>query len=249
MLAWAPCALVFPLGFGRSLKCLLASAAVNQAVMRSASSVIDVSSGSYGIELARAAARCRLNAEVFVPLAMSGASTRGLSELGAQVTAVSGGISEAREAAARRAGTRTGSFFADQHANLALHRTAYSSIVGDLIRLVPNMQAVAVACGTGGLLRAVGDGLRTWRPGIHLVRVKADDPPWAACETSFSSPTRTESIRVDGCEAELLKQHFRRSMRVNLGRVTSVTTLGALRLAQEADISCIIVLATDGDES
>ena len=133
--------------------------------------VVTASTGNHGAAVARAASRAEITAEVFVSPQADAEKVAAIRELGAEITTIPGDPVVA-EMAARRAAETSGRSYLSPYNDVTV--VAGQGTIGiELLRQAPNLAAVVVSVGGGGLISGSAAVLKTYRPGIRVIGASA----------------------------------------------------------------------------
>ena len=135
--------------------------------LQAAAGVITASNGNHGLGVAAAAQARGIAAEVFVSSQVSPAKVRRIERHGARIRPV-GDDPLAAELAARRASEESGKTFISPY-NDADVIAGQGTIGVELHRQIPNLDAVFVAVGGGGLIGGIGSYLKAVSPETEIV--------------------------------------------------------------------------------
>jgi threonine dehydratase len=139
------------------------------------SGVVAASNGNHGLGVAAAAQARGVNAEVFVSSQVDADKLRRMELFGARVR-VAGDDPLAAELAARREADASGRVFISPYNDLDV--VAGQGTIGvELLAQVPQVDAVFVAVGGGGLIGGIGTYLKTAAPGVEIVGCWAANSP------------------------------------------------------------------------
>jgi threonine dehydratase len=148
-----------------------------------AKGVIAASNGNHGLGVAAAASRAGIAAEVYVSIHVSPSKARRIEDLGARIQRVGNDPLEA-ELAARTASDSQGKVFISPY-NDAQVMAGQGTIAVELLRQLPQFDAVFVAVGGGGLIGGIGAWMKCASPQTEVVGC------WPA-----NSPVLYESIKA-----------------------------------------------------
>lgn len=133
--------------------------------------VVAASAGNHAQGVALAARLSGRESVVFMPAGVSLPKLDATRAYGAEVRVVGGGIEEAL-AAARAYADQAGQVFVPPFDDARV--IAGQATVGlELAREAPELEAVVVPTGGGGLVAGVGAALAEWAPGVRVVAVQA----------------------------------------------------------------------------
>jgi threonine dehydratase len=134
---------------------------------QAAAGVITASNGNHGLGVAAAAQARGIRAEVFVSSHVSPSKAARISAFGAQIH-VAGDDPLTAELAARRAGESSGKIFISPYNDFDV-MAGQGTIASELYRQVPELDAVLVAVGGGGLIGGIGSYLKAVSPQTEIV--------------------------------------------------------------------------------
>lgn len=204
--------------------------------------VIAASGGNHGVAVAYAARELGCRAEIFVPTIASAVKVERLRRYGAHVTVVGADYAEALAASSARAAA-TGA--------LAVHAYDQPEVVAgqgtigrELARQAPDLDAVLVAVGGGGLI----GGLAAWFRGrARVVGVEPERAPTLAAALEAGAPV---DVEVGGVAADSLGARRVGTLALALARryVERVVLVpdAAILAAQRALWEALRVLAEPG---
>jgi threonine dehydratase len=132
-----------------------------------AAGVITSSTGNHGLGVAAAAQRLGIDAEVFLSPQVSSRKREAIRERGARIRIVGGDPLEAEvlaRAAARQSGRAYISPYNDPHVV-----AGQGTIAVELMRQMPDLDAIFIATGGGGLLGGIGAYLRHAAPAAEII--------------------------------------------------------------------------------
>lgn len=132
-----------------------------------AAGVIAASNGNHGLGVAAAARRAGIAAEIYVSSLVSPAKVRRIEEFGARIQRSGNDPLEA-ELAARAAAERQGKVFISPY-NDAQVMAGQGTIAVELLRQVPELDAIFVAVGGGGLIGGIGAYIKSASPRTEIV--------------------------------------------------------------------------------
>ena len=137
--------------------------------------VITASTGNHGLAVAQAGALADVRVSVYVARSAAAAKREAITALGAKLVVVEGPTIEA-ELAARRDAAAQGKVFISPYNDAAI--VAGQGTAGvELAEQAPDLDAVFVAVGGGGLIGGVGTALRRLIPKAEVVGVWAENAP------------------------------------------------------------------------
>lgn len=137
--------------------------------------VITASTGNHGLAVAQAGAIADVGVTVYVAQSAAAAKRAAISALGAKLVVVEGPTVEA-EIAARRHAKAQGKVFISPYNDAAI--VAGQGTAGvELAEQAPDLDAVFVAVGGGGLIGGIGTALRQLAPNAEIVGVWPENTP------------------------------------------------------------------------
>jgi threonine dehydratase len=129
--------------------------------------VVTASSGNHGLGVARAARQLGIPATVFVPTTADDSKVDAIRQLGATVDRVGDDCVDT-EAYARMLAEKTERAFISPYNDPSI--VAGQGTIGhELIQQIPNLDAVFIAIGGGGLIAGVGSYLKAKAPHIEVI--------------------------------------------------------------------------------
>ncbi len=137
--------------------------------------VVAASNGNHGLGVAAAARSRGIAAEVFVSTHVSPAKARRIESYGARITQ-SGADPLDAELAARRASEESGRVFISPY-NDADVVAGQGTIAIELLKQLPNLDAVFVAVGGGGLIGGIAAYLKAAAPHVEVVGCWPENSP------------------------------------------------------------------------
>jgi threonine dehydratase len=132
-----------------------------------AAGVIASSTGNHGLAVAAAAAHLGLRAEVFLSAAVAAIKREKIRALGADIRLI-GADPLAAELAARAAAAESGRSYVSPY-NDPQVIAGQGTIAVELRRQLPELDAIFIATGGGGLLSGIGAGLRAYAPRAEII--------------------------------------------------------------------------------
>jgi threonine dehydratase len=181
------------------------------------SGVITASGGNAGLAVAHAARQLALRAEVFVPETVSPVKLRQLKRYGAAVTVIGSHYAQAHQASQRRA-EETGALVVHAYDQPEV-AAGQGTLARELERQVPDVDAVVVAVGGGGLFA----GIAAWFDG--LARVIPVEPSRCPTLTSALTAGRVVEVGVGGVAAGSLGAARISGMALELARTAGAPTV------------------------
>ncbi len=142
---------------------------------QAARGVITASNGNHGLGVAAAAQARGIDAEVYVSAQVSQAKLRRMQDHGARVRSIGENPLDA-ELAARRAAEESGKVFISPY-NDADVIAGQGTIGVELHRQLPNLDAVFVVVGGGGLIGGIGAYLKSVSPQTEIVGCWPENSP------------------------------------------------------------------------
>jgi threonine dehydratase len=141
--------------------------------------VVAASSGNHGIAVAHAGRALGVPVTVFVPAGASPVKTGAMRRLGAEVR-VAGTDGLDTETEARRTAAEAGRPYVSPYNDPAV-LAGQGTVAVELRRQLPDLEAVIVAVGGGGLIGGMALDLRRYLPSIRIIgAVPANSPVMAA---------------------------------------------------------------------
>jgi threonine dehydratase len=205
--------------------------------LQAAAGVVTASNGNHGLGVAAAAQARGIAAEVFVSAQVSPSKARRIEALGAHIRAA-GDDPLAAELAARRAAGESGRTFISPY-NDADVIAGQGTIGVELHNQLPDLDAVFVAVGGGGLIGGVGAYLKSVSPRTEIVGCWPENSPVLyECLRAgrimevAERPTLSEST-AGGLEPESITFDVARSVIDRSVLVTEEEILSAMRMMLE----------------
>lgn len=137
--------------------------------------VVTASNGNHGLGVAAAAEARGIAAEVFVSSRVSPAKARRIESHGARIHCA-GDDPLAAELAARRAAEASGRVFISPYNDRDV-MAGQGTIGAELLRQLPDVDAVFVAVGGGGLIGGIGAYLKAAKPSVEIVGCWPENSP------------------------------------------------------------------------
>jgi threonine dehydratase len=173
---------------------------------QAAAGVVTASNGNHGLGVAAAAQARGIAAEVFVSSHVSPAKARRIEAHGARIHRA-GDDPLTAELAARRAAGESGRVFISPYNDRDV-MVGQGTIGVELLRQFPEVEAVFVAVGGGGLIGGIGSYLKSAKPAVEIVGCWPENSPvmWECMQAGRvvdvpESPTLSEST-AGGLEPE-----------------------------------------------
>jgi threonine dehydratase len=132
-----------------------------------AAGVVTSSTGNHGLGVATAAQQLGIDAEVFLSPQVSQAKRDKISACGARIR-LAGEDALQAELAARAAAAASGRTYVSPYNDVEVI-AGQGTIAVELMRQVPDLDAVFIATGGGGLLSGIGSHLKAAAPRAHIV--------------------------------------------------------------------------------
>ena len=201
--------------------------------------VVTASNGNHGLGVAAAAEARGIAAEVFVSSHVSRAKAARIQARGARIH-YAGDDPLTAEVAARRAAEETGRVYISPYNDLDV-AAGQGTIAVELLRQAPDLDAVFVAVGGGGLIGGIGSYLKAVSPRTEVVGCWPENSPvMRACLDAgkivdvAERPTLSEStaggLEADSVTFELCRHAIDRSV-----LVTEEEILQAMRFVLQTE--------------
>ena len=142
---------------------------------QAAAGVIAASNGNHGIGVAAAAGRAGIAAEVYVSSHVSPGKAQRMEQLGARVHRA-GDDPLTAEVAARAAAEQSGKVFISPYNDMEV-LAGQGTIAVELLRQLPQIDAVFVAVGGGGLIGGIGAYMKHASPATEVVGCWPENSP------------------------------------------------------------------------
>jgi len=142
---------------------------------QAAAGVVTASNGNHGLGVAAAAEARGIAAEVFVSSHVSPAKARRIEAHGARIHCA-GDDPLTAELAARRAAAESGRVFISPYNDRDV-MAGQGTIAVELLRQLPEVEAVYVAVGGGGLIGGIGAFLKEAKPSVEIVGCWPENSP------------------------------------------------------------------------
>ena len=142
---------------------------------QAAAGVIAASNGNHGIGVAAAAGRAGIAAEVYVSSHVSPDKAQRMEQLGARVHRA-GDDPLTAEVAARAAAEQSGKVFISPYNDMEV-LAGQGTIAVELLRQLPQIDAVFVAVGGGGLIGGIGAYMKHASPATEVVGCWPENSP------------------------------------------------------------------------
>jgi len=207
--------------------------------VEAAAGVVAASNGNHGLGVAAAAQARGIDAEVYVSSHVSPAKARRIAAHGARLRQ-SGTDPLAAEVAARRAAEQSGRVFISPYNDLEV-AAGQGTLALELHRQVPDLDAVFVAVGGGGLIGGVGSYLKAVSPRTQIVGCWPENSPVLyqclragrvveVAEQSTLSESTAGGLEAESVTLPLCRDAIDRSILVSEAEIRS-----ALRLVLETE--------------
>jgi threonine dehydratase len=134
---------------------------------QAAAGVITSSTGNHGLGVAAAAKVLRIDAEVFLSAQVTQAKREKIRKQGARIRIV-GDDPLAAEVAARQAASESGRSYVSPY-NDPYVVAGQGTVAVELLRQLPDMDAIFIATGGGGLISGIGTLLRHMAPRVEVI--------------------------------------------------------------------------------
>jgi threonine dehydratase len=154
---------------------LNAVSALAEGSQAAAAGVVACSAGNHALGVAFAAQVCGFPAQLFVPESIDPARKRALEHYPVELAIVRGGYGDAERAAMSAAASSKRAFvspYNDPHVV-----AGQGTVAAELMRQLPDLDAIFVAVGGGGLLAGIGSYARAVNPEIEIVAVSPARSP------------------------------------------------------------------------
>jgi threonine dehydratase len=165
---------------------------------QAAAGVVTASNGNHGLGVAAAAEARGIVAEVFVSSHVSPAKARRIEAHGARIHCA-GDDPLTAELAARQAAEESGRVFISPYNDRDV-MAGQGTIAVELLRQMPDVEAIYVAVGGGGLIGGIGAYLKEAKPSVEVVGCWPENSPvmWKCMEAGgvvevAEKPTLSES--------------------------------------------------------
>jgi threonine dehydratase len=142
---------------------------------QAAAGVVTASNGNHGLGVAAAAEARGIAAEVFVSSHVSPAKARRIEAHGARIHCA-GDDPLTAELSARQTATESGRVFISPYNDRDV-MAGQGTIAVELLRQLPEMDAVYVAVGGGGLIGGIGAFLKEAKPSVEIVGCWPENSP------------------------------------------------------------------------
>ena len=177
--------------------------------------VVASSAGNHALGIAYASQACGVAATLFVPDSIDPVRKRGLEQFPVELRIVRGEYGDAEAAALAAAQAPTVRFISPYNDPLVI--AGQGTIAAELLRQIPDLDAIIVAVGGGGLLAGIGSYARAINPDIEIIGVSPARspvmcdrvtgrlaPPMGHAQTlsdSTAGDIQKDAITIDLCRA------------------------------------------------
>ncbi len=227
--------------------------------------IVEATSGNTGIGLAMVAAVKGYRLAIVMPESMSRERRRLLKALGADLVltpaaeGMAGSLNKAEEMVREH-----DAFMPSQFSNPANPLIHYSSTAAEILRDLPDVDAIVMGIGTGGTITGVGRAMRNFKPSVRIIAVEPADSPLLS--EGRSGPHKIEGIganfvpeildrnvidEVRTVRYEDARGTVRRMVREEglfVGPSSGAAVHAALALAEEMGSGTILAVLPDGGE-
>ena len=178
------------------------SAAEKSGELRSGGTIIEASSGNFGISLTAIGASRNYRVKICLPENFSVERREILVALGAEIifTPAEGGMSAAIEKAAELAKNEN-HFRSRQFENPANPEAHFATTGPEIFRRLPELKIFTAGVGTGGTISGVGKFLKSQNSAIRIVAVEP-------AESAVLSGGSKSSHKIEGIGAGFVPQNF-----------------------------------------
>ncbi len=228
-------------------------------------SIVEATSGNTGIGLAMVAAVRGYRLTLAMPESMSVERRQLLKALGAELLltpaseGMAGSLCRAEELAERES-----AFMPRQFSNPANPLAHYTGTAQEILRQLPDVDAIVAGIGTGGTVTGLGRAMRNFAPGVRVIGVEPEESPLLS--EGRSGPHGIEGIGAnfvpDNLDLEVLdgvrtvsyeqsKAAARRLAREEgllVGPSSGSALHAALELAEEMGTGKVLAILPDGGE-
>lgn len=211
--------------------------------------VISSSGGNAGLAVATVAPQLGLEVDVYVPETTKPLVVTKLQSLGAKVTIHGANWNEADTLARQKVEECHGTAAYISPYDHPLLWTGHSTVVDEILQELPNMAALCVSVGGGGLLCGVLEGLQRHNHACHVLAVETEGANCFAAAVAAGHPVRLPAItsiatslgalETTPATLERQQEYTRRGGRVQSVVVSDAQAVRACdRLA--TDIRCLV---------
>lgn len=176
--------------------------AESSGVLKSGYSIVEPTSGNTGIGLAMVAAVKGYRAILVMPENMSKERQLLMQAYGAELvlTPANQGMAGAVEEAERIA-TKDGMFMPQQFRNPANPMSHYIGTAREILRDLPEVNAIVSSIGTGGTITGIGRALQNFKPNVRIIGVEPKESP-------LIGEGRSGPHRIEGIGANFIPQNL-----------------------------------------
>ena len=151
------------------------SAILNLSDSDKSKGVITASSGNHGAATAAAAQTQGMSVSIYVPASISSVKEKKITSCGARLIKIEGPGANAEREAAKAASEEGLSYISPyNHADIV---AGQGTIADELLNDLPELDAVFVSVGGGGLISGIGSGLKSRKPQVDIVGCWAENSP------------------------------------------------------------------------
>lgn len=129
--------------------------------------VVAASTGNHGLAVAYAARAAGAPAQIFVPDAITPSKAEAIRALGAELELIKGGALEAEHLAREHAVARGLTYISPYNDCDVI--AGHGAIGDEIMRQAPEIDAIFVAVGGGGLLAGIGAAAKVLKPSLEMV--------------------------------------------------------------------------------
>ena len=188
-----------------------------------AAGVVTSSTGNHGLGVATAAKVLGIDAEVFLSAHVAAAKSDKIRERGARIRVV-GEDPLAAEVAARAAAAESGRTYISPY-NDPYVVAGQGTVAVELVRQLPDLDAIFIAVGGGGLIGGIGTYLRAAAPRAEIIGCWPENSPvlyeclkagriYDAPETATLSESTAGGVEENSITFELCRQVMHRAVLV-----------------------------------
>ncbi len=202
--------------------------------LRPGGTVVEATSGNTGIGLGMAAAIKGYKTVFVLPDKMAAEKINFLRAFGAEVILTPSGVEpndpRSHYSVARRIAKDTpNAFLVNQYDNLANRRAHYESTGPEILRQMPEIDALVAGMGTGGTITGTGQYLKEKKPSVKLI---CADPIGSIIHDVFTTGKQQKPAapyKVEGIGEDFIPKNFELPM---LDAVVQVADLDSLTMAR-----------------
>ncbi len=227
--------------------------------------IVEATSGNTGIGLAMVAAVKGYRLAIVMPESMSRERRQLLKALGAELVltpatdGMAGSLSKAEEMVRDH-----DAFMPSQFSNPANQLAHYTGTAAEILRDLPDVDAIVMGIGTGGTITGVGRAMRNYKPSVRIIAVEPTESPLVS--EGRSGPHKIEGIganfipelldrsvidEVRTVRYEDARETVRRMVREEglfVGPSSGAAVHAALGLAEEMGAGTVLAVLPDGGE-